>query len=60
MAVGDHGKAVPTTSQVPGQGPRPAAASMAKHVKGSGPMPGTGATAGPSDQAPENVHRPIS
>lgn len=49
MAVGDSGKAIQST--VPGQGPKGAADRVGKHVKGSGAMPGTGDTAGPSAQA---------
>jgi len=49
MAIGDSGKAVP--SKIPGQGPTAAADQVGKHVRGSGAMPGTGDTAGPSAQA---------
>lgn len=49
MAIGDSGKAVP--SSVPGHGARPNADRVGKHVRGSGPMPGTGECAGPSTQA---------
>lgn len=49
MAIGDSGKEVP--SAVPGHGPSDNSARVGKHVQGSGHMPGTGASAGPSDQA---------
>lgn len=49
MAIGDSGKRVEST--VPGHGPQAAAAQVGKHVRGSGRMPGTGETAGPSAQA---------
>lgn len=49
MAIGDSGKAVPST--IPGHGAQPAADQVGKHVQGSGPMPGTGDSAGPSAQA---------
>lgn len=49
MAVGENGRAVQST--VTGHGPQAAADRVGKHVRGSGRMPGTGASAGPSDQA---------
>lgn len=49
MAIGDSGRAV--QSSVPGHGPQDAADQVGKHVQGSGPMPGTGDSAGPSAQA---------
>ena len=49
MAIGDSGKAV--RSSVPGHGAQDAADRVGKHVKGSGPMPGTGDCAGPSMQS---------
>jgi hypothetical protein len=49
MAIGDSGKPVKNT--IPGQGPQGAADRVGKHVRGSGPMPGTGASAGETAQA---------
>jgi hypothetical protein len=49
MAIGDSGKHV--ESSVPGQGPQDASDRVGKHVSGSGAMPGTGDSAGPSAQA---------
>lgn len=49
MAIGDSGKSV--RSSVPGHGAQDAADRVGKHVRGSGPMPGTGDSAGPSSQA---------
>ncbi len=52
MAIGDSGSHVP--SSAPGQDNHDNSARVGKHVTGSGPMPGTGASAGPSDQADSN------
>ncbi len=52
MAIGDSGSNVPSTA--PGQNNHDNSDRVGKHVRGSGPMPGTGATAGPSDQAASN------
>lgn len=49
MAIGDSGTAVP--SSVPGHGAQDASDRVGKHVQGSGAMPGTGDSAGPSAQA---------
>ena len=49
MAIGDSGKNV--ESSVPGHGPQDNSARVGKHVSGSGAMPGTGDSAGPSAQA---------
>jgi hypothetical protein len=52
MAIGDSGKAV--QSSIPGHGPQDNADRVGKHVQGSGQMPGTGDSAGPSKQADSN------
>lgn len=49
MAIGDSGKAVP--SSIPGHGAQDASDRVGQHVRGSGPMPGTGDSAGPSAQS---------
>lgn len=54
MAIGEQGSNVP--SNVPGHGPSDNSARVGKHVSGSGDMPGTGASAGESDQHPGNTH----
>jgi hypothetical protein len=46
---------VPSTA--PGNGPQDARGKVGKHVTGSGDHPGMGASAGPSDQSPENTHQ---
>ena len=48
MAIGDSGTNV--QSSVPGHGPQDASDRVGKHVSGSGAMPGTGDSAGPSAQ----------
>jgi hypothetical protein len=58
MAIGENGKPSDSTVQIPGTGPRPMAADLGRHVRGSGAMPGTGAEAGePSAQHPGNTAR---
>ena len=56
MAIGDQGHEVPSDGRNSPQGPADNSGRVGKHVSGSGSMPGTGASAGESDQHPGNTH----
>ena len=55
MAIGDSGTSV--QSSVPGHGAQDASDQVGKHVRGSGAMPGTGDSAGPTTQSNQPAAR---